>query len=81
MEMEMTERRFTEPQRKALFWLTPSKVCGDAPRAVSSALNSLCLYHPDLVTSGWRKTPRGRTYMGYELTEIGVAERALRLEQ
>lgn len=72
-----TERRFTEPQRKALLWLTPGQSCGDAPRSVSAALNSLKLYHGDLVTAGWATTPRGRTYLAFTLTEMGVAARAL----
>lgn len=69
----------TEPQRKALFWLTPGQLCGDAPREVSAALQSLALYHPGLVKSGWYKTPRGRRYLAYELTDVGVAERSSRL--
>lgn len=72
----MSERRFTEPQRKAILWLVPGQVCGAAPRVVSAALNSLTLYHPDLVTSGWKKTPRGRAFLAYELTDLGAVERA-----
>ena len=72
----MSERSFTKPQKKALLWLVPGQICGDAPRAVSAALNSLRLYHPDLVISSWKKTPRGRTFLAYELTEAGVAVRA-----
>lgn len=72
----MSERRFTEPQRKAILWLVPGQICGDAPKTVSAALNSLRLYHPDLVTSGWKQTPRGRTFLAYELTELGSIERA-----
>lgn len=75
----MVDRRLTEPQRKALFWLIPSQVCGDAPRDVSAALHSLCLFHPDLATCSYKETPRGRRYVAYELTELGTAERAVRL--
>jgi hypothetical protein len=76
-----TERRLTEPQRKALFWLVPGQVCGDAPSTVSAALRSLRSYHPDLVTSSYKHTPRGRIFLAYELTEAGVAERAARIDQ
>jgi hypothetical protein len=57
----MRERRLTEPQRKALLWLVPGKVCGDAPRSVSAALSSLHLYHRDLVSRSLKKTERDRS--------------------
>lgn len=69
-------RHFTEPQRKALLWLTPGSECGGAPREVSAALASLALYHRDLVTKAWRRTERGRRYLTYKLTDAGVAARA-----
>ena len=71
---------FTKPQRKALLWLTPGRICGDAPLAVSAALKSLALYHKDLVTSGYHETPRGRTFLGYTLTDAGASERAAQME-
>jgi hypothetical protein len=77
----MRERRLTEPQRKALLWLVPGKVCGDAPRSVSAALSSLHLYHRDLVSRSLKKTERGRTFTAWELTAVGVAERAARMDQ
>jgi hypothetical protein len=72
----MSDRRLTEPQRKALLWLVPGKVCGNAPRNMSAALNSLRLFHPDLVAHSYEQTPLGRTYVAYQLTEAGIAERA-----
>jgi hypothetical protein len=70
----------TDNQRKALLWLVPGQTCGDAPRNVSAALNSLRLYHPELVTSELKETPRGRRFLGYELTEAGASERAAQLD-
>ena len=72
----MTTRTLTDNQRKALNWLVPGQSCGDAPRSVSAALQSLALYHRNLVTAEWKKTPRGREYLAYTLTEEGVAARA-----
>lgn len=68
-------RPMTENQRKALFWLVPGQVCGDAPREVSAALKSLHLSHPDLVTRAYKETPRGRTFIAYELTGAGIVSR------
>jgi len=70
------ERIFTGPQRKALLWLVPGMDCGDADRSVSSALSSLALYHKDLVRAEWKKTPRGRRFLSYRLTDLGVAVRS-----
>lgn len=72
-------KNLTDNQKKAMFWLVPGQICSDAPRAVSAALNSLRLYHPDIVLCEWKETPRGRRFLAYELTEAGIAERATRM--
>lgn len=68
----MSDRHLTEAHRKALNWLVPGSDCGDAPRAVSAALNSLVMYHPDLASSEWKETLRGRRYLAYKLTDLGL---------
>jgi hypothetical protein len=70
-------RRLTEAQRRALIRLEPDVVYDEAPLEIRSALRSLRLYHGDLVTSGCEETKLGRRYVGYRLTEAGIAERAL----
>lgn len=75
----MSNRRYTDAQKRALHWLVPNSECSGAPRDVSAALGSLALYHRDLVTTEWKKTPRGRTYLAYTLTALGERERAISL--
>jgi hypothetical protein len=70
------DRNLTPAQRKALLWLTPDARNYDAPRAVSAALQSLCLSHKDLATCSYEQTPRGRQIVAYRLTPLGAEIRA-----
>ncbi len=70
----MSEVRLTDAQKRAIIWLAPDAEA-EADRTVSSALQSATLYHPGLVQSAWRKTPRGRNYLAYRLTGQGCVVR------
>jgi predicted ArsR family transcriptional regulator len=41
----------------------------------AAALNSLHLYHRDLVDCEWKRTPRGRAYLSFRLTALGIEAR------
>ncbi len=69
-------RMLTKAQKRALMYLQPGKEHGDVERSISSALASVSLYHRDLVMSEWRRTPRGRSYLAYWLTPLGVDVRS-----
>jgi DNA-binding PadR family transcriptional regulator len=73
--------RFTQPQLDALLWLEPGSSCSGAGRKIAAGLNSLRLFHPQIVEHEWKETPKGRRYLAYSLTELGQNVRDARFAQ
>jgi len=65
---------YTEPQRRALAWLTPE--WQNATRPVSAALDSLWTYHRAMVEREAYSGPRGGWRVRWRLTPAGVAAKA-----
>lgn len=70
------ERQFTDAQRRALAWLPPDGTwCGKVGR-MGPALDSLRLYHRDLIDSEWADAgPRGGRLLRRRLTAAGIVVR------
>jgi len=70
-------KRLTEPQTRALMWLTDRWTKTD--RSISAAVHSLQLSYRMLVEERTGPYgPRGGFQIQFRLTELGVQEKALR---
>jgi hypothetical protein len=80
--MEQTTIRLTGPQSKALMWLPANGAwSGKLTRDIASAVDSLRLYHQELVeTQAGSFGPRGGWIRRARLTDAGIRERQRRTE-